>query len=229
MLEIIKYQEIDAKIRKIESDLASSNNRKGATDMQQYLKDSQVRLMKIDEVAKNLTEQYQKAKKLYDEFITKLEALSKSVEQADKEKASQLESTIANFISTSEALDNNLAVLQNKISNLNKEFEAVFNNSKKARKNLEIYKASYNAEREKVEPELKKLIEEKNKQKAKVDPKLLAKYNSKSESKIFPIFVPEVKGRCGGCRMEIPAGKLSDLNNKGLIECENCSRVIYKA
>lgn len=228
MLEIIKYQEIDSQIRKIENELSASNNRKGATEMQQYLKDSQARLMKIDEVAKNLTEQYQKAKKLYDEFMTKLEALSKNVEQADKDKAPQLEATINNFISTSEALDNNLAVLQNKIANLNREFESVFNNSKKARKNLEIYKASYNAEREKVEPELKRLMEEKNKQKSKVDPKLLAKYNSKIEGRIFPIFVPEVKGRCGGCRMEIPAGKLSDLKSKGMIECENCGRVIYQ-
>ena len=68
-----------------------------------------------------------------------------------------------------------------------------------------------------------------DKQKAKVDPKLMAKYASKSEGKIFPIFVPETNGRCGRCRMEISASKLSDLKSKGTVECENCGRIIYLA
>lgn len=229
MQEIIKYQEIDAKLRKLESQLYSSANRKNASDMQQYLKDGQARLIKLEEVSKNLTEQYQKATKLYNDFVQKLETLSKNVESATEGKTEELEAMINSFNQTAETLDNNINILGGRMMNASKEFENIMNNAKKARHNLEIYKSAYNKEKEQLEPEINRLKEEKNKQKAKVDPKLLAKYNSKSESKIFPIFVPETKGRCGGCRMEIPAGKLSDLKSKGAIECENCGRFIYLA
>ena len=229
MQEIIKYQQIDSQLRKVEGELYSSANRKSAFQMQQYLKDGQARLIKLEEVAKTLNEQYQKATKLYNEFIEKLDELSKKVEADRGEKTDELEKTISAFNQTADNLENNIAILGQKIVNANKEFESIMNNAKKAKHNLEIYKANYNKEREKLEPEINRLKEEKNKQKPKVDPKLLAKYNAKYEGKIFPVFVPETKGRCGGCRMEIPAGKLSELKAKGTIECENCGRIIYIA
>ena len=61
MQEIILYQELDSKIRKLEQELASSKNRKGATEMQQHLKDGQAKLLKLENIAETLSEQYQKA------------------------------------------------------------------------------------------------------------------------------------------------------------------------
>lgn len=227
MQEIIKYQEIDSSLRKLEGQLAMSANRKSASEMQQYLKDGQNRLMKLEAVAQNLTEQYQKALRLYNDFVAKLEVLTKNINDMSGEKSEELEITIANFMNTSDTLESNINMLANRISATNKEFEALMNNAKKAKHNLEIYKANFNKEKEKLDPEISKLKNELAKQRAKVDSNLLAKYNAKAESKLFPIFVPETRGRCGGCRMEIPAGKLSNLKKNGAIECENCGRYIY--
>lgn len=228
MQEIIKYQEIDAKVRKLENELASSANRKSASEMQQYLKDGQARLLKLEEVAANLTGQYEKATKLYNDFIQKLEALSKNVDEAgDEAKIAELDKTIENFMNTAENLENNLNVLANKIIAVNKEFEALMNKAKKAKHNLEIYKINYAKEREQLEPKINDLKSELAKQKSKVAPALLNKYNSKSESKLFPIFVAEINGSCGGCRMQISASRLSSLKADGVIECENCGRFIY--
>lgn len=227
MQEIIKYQEIDSRLRKLEAELQSSENRKNAADMQRYLKDGQARLMKLDQISKSLLEQYQKAVSLYNDFVNKLSSLSKKVADAKDNVNDELANTLDNFKATSENLDNNIVNLSNKINSVNREFEGIMNNAKKAKRNLDIYKAGYAKEREKLEPEINKLKSELNAQKSKVNPALLTKYNSKSEGKVFPIFVAEVGGRCGGCRMEISAGKLSDLKTKGTIECENCGRVIY--
>ncbi len=227
MNEIIKYQEIDKKLRQLEGELNSSLNRKNAAEMQQYLKDGQAKLIRLEESAKNLTEQYQKALKLYNEFVAKLEILSKNVESVETGKIDELEAIIQNYNKMSENLDNNINILGGRIASITKEYENIISNAKKARHNLEIYKSNFNKEKEKLEPEILKLKEEKSKQKAKVDPKLLAKYNAKFESKIFPVFVPETRGGCGGCRMEIPAGKMSQLKANGMVECENCGRIIY--
>lgn len=227
MQEIIKYQEIDMQIRKLNNQLESSQNRKGAADMQQYLKDGQAKLMKLEGVAESLTSQYEKAVKLYNDFVNKLEMLTKSVEAADLDKLSELESTIKNFKANSETLENNIAALANKINQANKEFETLMNNAKKAKHNLEVYKTNYTKEKAQIEPEIARLSKELLDQKAKVDKTLLNKYQAKAEGKVFPIFVKETNGKCGGCRMEISASKRSELKSKGVIECENCGRLIY--
>ena len=228
MQEMIKYQQIDTQIRKLNGELASSKNKKGAAEMQQYLKDGQAKLIRLEEVADNLTKQYEKAVKLYNDFISKLEVLTKSVDSLSLDKVSEIETTINSFKSNSETLENNINALANKIAQANKEVESLMNNAKKAKHNLEVYKTNYAKEKEQIEPEIAKLSKELLDQKAKVDKALLAKYTQKSEGKVFPIFVAETQGKCGGCRMEISASKLSDLKTKGVIECENCGRLIYK-
>lgn len=227
MQEIIKYQEIDSNLRKLENELGSSKNRKSAAEMQQYLKEGQNKLLKLEEVADSLMKQYQKATNLYNDFVQKLEQLTKAVDSDNGEKSAELEAMINNFTSTADNLENNISVLANKIAAANKEFELLMSNAKKAKHNLEIYKANYSKEKERLDPQINKLKVELEKQKTKVDSALLAKYLAKAESRLFPIFVSEANGKCGGCRMEISAGKLSVLKSKGIIECENCGRLIY--
>ncbi len=196
--------------------------------MQQYLKDGQAKLLKVEAAAANLTAQYEKAVMYYNDFVAKLELLTKSVEAAGLDKMTELESKINAFIAKSETLENNIAGLANKVAQVNKDFEVIWNNAKKAKHNLEVYKANYLKEKERLEPEIAKLTNELAVQKTKVDAVLLKKYNAKSDGKMFPIFVAETSGKCGGCSLDISASRLSDLKNKGVIECENCGRLIYK-
>lgn len=227
MQEIIMYQEIDAKLRKLENELRSSSNRKNAGDMQQYLKDSQAQLVKLENAAKTISEQYNQATALYNEFLNKLETLSKEVEKTDAKNIDAVKQTLEKLTKTSIQLDSHIEALQQKIVAINKNVESLMNNAKKARHNLEIYKMNYNKEKEKVEPELNKLKTELESLKKKVKPELLAKYNAKSEGKVFPVFVSAMDNKCGGCRMVIPAAKMSALKDRGFIECENCGRIIY--
>lgn len=228
MQDIIQYQEIDAKLRKLESELKTSSNRKNAGDMQQYLKDGQAKLVKLETLAKNASDQYNQATVLYNEFMNKLEALAKESEKVEISQLEALSGTLSKLSATADNLDSHISALQNKIVSINKEVENLMNNAKKAKHNLEIYKMNYNKEKEKLEPEINKLKEELEVMKKKIKPELLAKYISKSEGKVFPVFVSALNGnKCGGCRMEISAGKMSALKDKGFIECENCGRIIY--
>lgn len=227
MQEILKYQDLDLKLKKLEAELNSSVNKKSASDMQQYLRDGQTKLVKLEENAKVLIEQYQKATALYNDFLNKLEALSKEVESGVAIQNENLDAVLKKFSADAEKLDNHIVNLANKISVVNKEFESVMNNAKKARHNLEIYKANFAKEKEKYDPEILKIKKALEEQKKFVNQSLLNKYLAKAEGKNIVVFVPESAGRCGGCRMEISGVKLSDLKAKGMIECENCGRVIY--
>lgn len=224
---IIEYQEIDAKLRKIESELRASVNRKNAGDMQQYLKDGQARLLKLEEDATVLMEKYKQASLIYNDYINKIEKLAQEIEKNDQTENEAIMVAFTKLVATSENLDNHINALQGRVVAINKEVEGVMNNAKKARHNLDIYKMNYNKEKEKVAPEVLKLRSMLENAKKKVKPELLAKYNAKSESKIFPVIVEALNNKCGRCRMEISAGKMSELKNNGFIECENCGRVIY--
>ena len=80
-----------------------------------------------------------------------------------------------------------------------------------------------------LEPKINALKSDLAKIQKDVDSKLLQKYNQKRENKIFPVFVSLADNKCGGCRMEISASKLGTMkkNDFGVIECENCGRIIY--
>ena len=63
-----------------------------------------------------------------------------------------------------------------------------------------------------------------------VDPKIMEKYLSLRKDKIFPVFVPLINNNaCGHCRMEISASAVAKLNGEGVLPCEHCRCIIFKA
>ena len=230
MQELLRYQEIDAKIRKLEAKIQGSENRKKAIDMQEIVKKIQAEIVELNNVSKTLNEQYQKALSLYNEFVQKLEKLEKSIDGATDENLASLQATVQSFVKNAEVLESNIEVLAKKIDAANKKYDTLMTNATTARKNHDVYKANFMKEKATIEPELQRLKEELVKQSERVNPVLLAKYKTKRDGKIFPIVVPETMGRCGCCRVEIPASKMSELKTKGFIECENenCGMIIYR-
>lgn len=226
MQELLKFQNIDAELRKVSAGLFSSQNRKKANEMQQYLKDIQNKLFSLDENAGLVASQVEKVKQEYNDIVLKIENVLKA-NAASSEELERSENEVVRLSERLSKIEKDLNNLQTKLVLINKDFEALMKNAKTARGNLNYYKQEYNKQKAQFEPQIEKLKAELEEQKKKVKPELLQKYYAKAEGKIFPIFVPLKDNRCGGCRMEVPAGKIKDLQTKKIIECENCGRIIY--
>lgn len=227
MQEILKYQDVDFKIKKIENDILSSECRKNAAKMQQYLKDSQTKIMQLENSSGKVVDTYKKATKLYNEFVDKLSELNKKIEGASLENIDGLKELVSKYYDILSKLEREIGNMSNQINSINKEFDNVMKNARTARKNLEVYKDEYNKLKASKEPEIEALKKELEQLKSKVKPELMKKYLAKKEGK-QPVFVPENGGRCSGCRMEISGVKLNELAGAGYIECENCGRIVYK-
>ena len=80
--------------------------------------------------------------------------------------------------------------------------------------------ANKKAEKEKIEKELEIL-------KRRIEPSIMDRYMQMREDKKFPILVPLVNNSCGGCAMALPNARLDLLKKDGVLECENCHRIIY--
>ncbi|MEG1581968.1 MAG: C4-type zinc ribbon domain-containing protein [Clostridia bacterium] len=228
MQELLKYQEIDAQRRKLENELSQSDERKNAQTMQNYVKDCQTRLSKLENNAGIVMSNYKKASSYIKQVACKIDELSAMAESATPEKLIEIQTAIKGYVENLAKLDkeaNNIAYNAKQVA---KEVENVMNNAMDAKKKYVTFKQAYDAKRDELLPKINKLKADLEIQKGKVDKTLLEKYNHKVDTKTFPIFVPQKDGRCTGCRMELSSSKMKELDEKHIIECENCSRLIYK-
>ena len=194
--------------------------------MQQYLKDTQVKLASLEANSKALNAQYEKAVAVFNEFATKLDKLAKEVEGAVGD-ADEYKELIKKFSEDAEKLDAHISTLAGRINAVARDATALVRNAGVAKNNMMVYKVAYEKEKAKLEPEINKLKEQLNAQKALVKPELMAKYQAKAGGKFSDVFVSEFNGNCKRCGMNIPASKMASLKNNGIIECENCGRYIY--
>ena len=92
MKEILEYQKLDGKIRKIENEIKNSEDRKNASKMQDYLRDSQVKLVKLEEQSEKLVKIQKKAIEAYNDFALKLEqAIKEEKSSTPAEVSAQME------------------------------------------------------------------------------------------------------------------------------------------
>ncbi len=226
MEKMLKYQELDLKIGNIASDINNDVDRMNALKMQQSLKEYQAKLVELNKKSKALFDEFESLKKVFNSMAENLEVVGKNADTTDEKKLDGL-------IEANEAITNNLLRLQKKIlvvkqscDEVQNEYNSIMKNARLAKSSMQKYKESYTIKKEKAEKEIESLKAELEKLSKQVDPKLLAKYKQKRTEK-SNVFVPQVGGKCGGCRMEISVSKLAKLKADGMIECENCGRIIY--
>ncbi|MBQ7579044.1 MAG: hypothetical protein IJT25_00735 [Clostridia bacterium] len=227
MQELLKYQELDSKLRKRNAELQNNENRAKANQMQQYMRDSQSKIIVLDESASKTLQMINKLKQEQEKVVEKIEKILKASNNTEDELL-QNEEEATKLAEVLSKIERELTNIQNKLVSINKDFEQLMKNAKTAKSNLIFYKQEYEKAKQQIEPQIETLLKELQAQKKKVKPDMMAKYQSKSEGKIFPIFVPFTNSRCGGCHMEVPVGKIKELETNHYIECENCGRYIYK-
>lgn len=227
MNEILKYQDIDMKIKKLEGEIMLSDERKNATNMQNYLRDCQSKICELNEKCESTHKTYTDLKKVYGDMVSKLQSISSSIDTASGKKLEGISELIQGITSNLSKLDREIAIVAKQVSTLSNEYENIMKNARTAKKNLETYKEGYLKIKDKKEPEIIALKKELALQEKKVDKVLLAKYLAKHNEKSLPVFVCETNGRCDGCRMEIAGRNMSKLRADKYLECENCGRIIF--
>ncbi|MBQ9486103.1 MAG: hypothetical protein IJU83_04615 [Clostridia bacterium] len=226
--ELLKYQDVDAELRKIETELAGNEARKKAVAAKKYLESVDENVNMLDVKAAELAHIYEKLQKEIKALDDQREEFIGALETADDEnafnylskKADELYAKIKNLSQETTRVAENMQAVY-------KEYAAIRAKIKAAQvqyaENVKVYnqlKASKQDERDKIESKLKEI--EKG-----VDPALMAKYKDKRAKKMFPI-IKEVQGDfCGACSMELPKSTLARLKSGEVIECDNCGRLLF--
>ena len=228
MENILKYQELDAKLQQLEKKISSSTEKAVMNQMISYVKDAQNKSIELENKAKKMMEEYVVLKKEYDKNVLAIKELtSKDSNELTTAQMDEIFNQINLISSNLYMIERNLNIQLVNIKTILKEFETTKNGVIKARAKHKESKEKYEALVNTVNPQIETVKKEMLKLESSVDAKLLTKYKAVKHDNIFPVFVPINNGNCGGCRMALPMGLLDKIKSQGYIVCEQCGRVIY--
>lgn len=228
--KILEYQKTEQELINLENELAKSKDREKAAEIQQTLKNQHARLIMLEDAARKINDSYAKATAKYEDYAKKLDKLEAEMQNADESKMEMYEKTYKDFAAIGASLEKDIQNIYTSVQQISKEYEDIIKKSKTDRERFDKFKAAYGALKNDREPKIAAVKAELAKLEKELETKAYMAYKQKREGNLFPVFVEVANNRCGGCRMEISASKLGQMksNDLGIIECENCGRLIYQ-
>ena len=228
--QLLKYQQEDEKLIKIEREAAVSEERKKYVQAKNFLTKAPEKLDQLEAKAAQLQRTAERLGEAYaelEEALKDFENLDEMVkdEGADvafykksalsvQEKIKSLKGEISALTAAVKASDEEYKTLKKKVIDTQKQYN-------ESRVVYAEYKDKKKEEMAEVEAVLKKLAKG-------IDPAVFAKYQTKRSERIFPI-ICEVNGdRCSKCGIELSLAGKENLASGGVVECENCHRFLYK-
>ena len=223
---ILKYQEIDRKLFKLENELAENEDRKKYAKLQKFLKTApekldalEVKATALKAEAEGLEKKYQQVESTLGDFENLDELISGGADISFyKKKAQSVAEQLRKLKADINALAENIKATDAEYQKLKKQVISAQKQYAEAAESYKAVKGKYDGERKTIEAEL--AAAEKD-----VDAQMLSRYQTKRKEKIFPVVGELYSGRCPFCSMEPPIAAKSKLPSG--IECDNCHRIIY--
>ena len=144
--ELIQYQEIDRKLRKIEVALANSEERKAALDRKKYLTGVEDSAAMLEKKAEDLLGRYQKLKATYSGTLKTVEEyakLSETLEQEDE--LEYFERKVGQVMDSLRAIENELLAVTKEMDETGKAFVDLRKRFSQAKEEFKAYRAKYEA------------------------------------------------------------------------------------
>lgn len=225
---ILNYQEVDAKLYKLERELAASEERKEYVKYKKFLETAPEKLDALEVKAQSLKAEAEELDKKY----TQLEETLKDFEHLDElvtegadiafyqKKAQTKIEQLKKFKADINALTASIKETDTEYQKLKKQVIA-------AQKQYADVSEKYKALKTARDPEKKALETELSAIAANIPASMLEVYKTKRKEKIFPIIGELTGKRCPYCSMEPPLAAINKLTGGATIECDNCHRLIF--
>lgn len=227
--EILKYQEKDAELRKIEVELASSEERKKTVSAKRFLESTNDAIDKLDLKAAELISAYENATKEQLKLKEQQDEINHAIESLESEnEATFLLKKAEELLAKVKALGLEATRISNEIQSVIKEYAQIKQKINVAKAQFNEFGEKYQTLKASKKSEMDAIASQLEVLKKKVDPAIMEMYQKKRAEKIFPIFFEVGADICGACSMNLSMSDLSKLKNGEIVECDNCRRLLYK-
>ncbi|MCD8205460.1 MAG: hypothetical protein LUD29_02455 [Clostridia bacterium] len=226
---ILRYQEKEKELRKIEREINSTPERKAY---------AQARSQAIH-VSEELKQFSDKASQMQTELSGIIAAVGTIEDQLrDFENLEELVEEGADlsfYKKNAQKLAAEIRMMKSRASKIIPEYKKTLEDMGTLRKQYvplqkacngelgEAYKkvmAARKPERDRISAEMTEMAKE-------IDPSLMKKYEVKRQEKVFPIVVPVSGDRCSGCGTELTLIEKENIQKSEVVECENCGKLLY--
>ena len=228
--QLLKYQQEDEKLIRLEQEAASSEERKAYVQSKNFMSKAPEKLDQIDAKAAELERMAARLSAAYQELEEALKDFDSLDEMVKEEGAN-----VAFYKKSALSLQDKIKSLKGEISSLTAAVKAVDEEYKSLKKKViamqKQYKeshAGYTAYKEQKKKEMAVVEEELKKLAKDIDPQEFSKYQTKRPERIFPIMCEVKADRCSKCGIELSLAGKEAISSGGVVECENCHRFLYK-
>jgi len=227
MKTVLKIQELERQIKKLSASVNNSRENAMYDKLKESRKAVRDNLNNIEHNAGVLAKQFDQINQRYEQLSAKSEITSKL-----KPEVAGI-NNISNIVEDANYLTSELAKLEQKMRELNKnvnelvvaynrsyaELKTMTNQQNALKNEIQAKEANILPQKAEIEAQIKAL-------ESKADKAIYDKYKSMRKDNIFPVFVPLRNNCCGGCLMEQSLHFVEKLKKNGMLACENCGRVI---
>ncbi len=225
---LLKYQEEDAKLLKVEREVASSVERKNLAQAVNFVTKATERLDALDGKASSFGPLLEELRKKCDELVETLaefENLDEMLEEGGdisfyKRNIAQITDSLKNLRQEVSALGKAVKESDEEFQTLYQKNRAMQKQGKEYQETYEKYKAEKRKESEGIKTELGRLAKD-------IDPEVMKRYQTKRSEHIFPVLCPVKNDRCTKCGYELSLVGKEKITSQGYVECENCHSILF--
>lgn len=228
--KILEYQDIDKKVYACEMELKQS---KAAQD---YAKAMSVYKSRIEDMMKSIRDADEIAvlvdryKQTYKSIFEEMNGLNEVYESFEELKEiDRYEKKIAQFQKELLNIERELTRLSKKMDECIEVSKKSLDDLKKLEDIIKVRKIEMQKIKTSIEEKAKTYLVELKKLQAEIPANIVTKYTEIRKNKKMPVLVPcsDNFKSCQGCGMDISQDLTIKLQNKQIVECPNCGRLIY--
>ena len=228
MKPLIKLQEIDIEIRKIETRL----NKEIPESLQEITHGKEKADLIVQQAEQKIEDNLKERRELDLEIKSIEDFIKKHKEQLNSVKTNEAYKALVEEI---EAEERKKSLMEDRVLELMIEEEELHKEKEKSQQEAERIKSEFSSEEKKLVQEKKGLLQRKEKLekereflKEKIDPSLYTLYIQIASKRNNIALSPVTDGFCSVCQIRIRPQVMEELKKgEKIIRCENCSRILF--
>ncbi len=228
---LIGYQAMDKNLLNIEKELAATEEKKKYAQARKFLKNAQVTLDGYENKAVALSGELSRLEAQYNEIASELKEFSEidfSEMEENEGEAAYLKKNAQSLADKLRVIKRDLASVKERMDAATKDYRELKKKTLAMQKQFREYKEKYAVVAQGKEAEIQSVRSQLAAMEKDIPADVLERYKNRRKEGLWPVLCPLKGDRCGVCSMDLPRAAISLLNEKGVIECENCHRLIYK-
>ncbi|MDE7082245.1 MAG: hypothetical protein K2O89_00890 [Clostridia bacterium] len=227
--KLLKYQETDEKLLKLERDLGNSDERKNFVQAKSFLTKAPEKLDALEAKAVELAALVSELNKKYQEIAETLSDFDHIDEMVDGgADISFYKKNVTQISDRLKSIKSEVASLTKAVKEADEEYQQMKKKTIDMQKQYTESSEAYKKLKESLQGEALTVKKELDALQKGIEPEAMKKYEVKRSERIFPILCAENGGRCSKCGSELSLADKEKISSGSIVECDNCHRILYK-